>query len=121
MKDLALDKDTHDLYFNSNDIHTVDDIDQNEQHLKVRLLFYLREWFLDTAAGLPFYTDILVKNPNVPDIDNIIKSKILDTPDVIEILEFQSEYNNTTREYDVSFTVRSNYGTSDLQISLFSN
>jgi hypothetical protein len=120
MIDIALDKDTHDIYYFQNDIHVVNNIDNVEQHIKIKLLFYLQEWFLDTVAGLPFYTDILIKNPNIPNIDNIIKSKILDTPNVQEILEFDSIFNNSTRKYDVTFKVRTDYGdTSLLLISLF--
>ena len=96
MIDLALDKDTHDLYISVNDMQLVDNLDNVEQHLKTRLLFYLQEWFLDTTAGVPYYTDVLIKNPNIPDIENILKSKILDTTNVQEILEFDSVFNNAS-------------------------
>jgi len=122
VKDLALDKDTHDMYFDESDLHVVDDLDQVEQSLKERLLFYLREWFLDITAGVPYYTEVLIKNPNVPDIENILKSKILDTPNVLEILEFNSVFNNSARNFTVTFKSKTVYGdTSLLSISLFNN
>lgn len=121
MIDLALNKDTHDLYFDNADLTLVNDIDSVEQHLKVRLLFYLREWFLDTTSGVPYFSDVLIKNPNIPDIENIFKSKILDTNDVEEILEFNSTYDPSSRVYSISFKARTKYGEVDLQESLFNN
>ncbi len=117
--DLALDPDTHDLSIVDNDLQIVSDADQLEQNLKIRLQFFLAEWFLNINNGLPFYSDILVKNPNIPNIDSIVKAQIIDTNGVEEILEYISSFDNTTREYSINFTVRTEFGESDLQISLF--
>lgn len=120
MIDIAVDKTTHDLYVDNDDLQLVNDIDQVEQNLKVRLMFFRNEWFLDTTAGMPYYTDILVKNPNIPNIESIIKAIITDTPDVEEILEFNSEFNNSLRTYTVDFKVRTVYGEAEILVSLFS-
>lgn len=117
--DVALDLDTHDLYIAGNDLQIVNDADQLEQNLKIRLQFFLNEWFLNILIGVPFYTDILVKNPNIPSIDSIIKGKILDTPEVLEILEYDSSFDNTERTYTINFKIRTNYGESALDVSLF--
>ena len=119
MKDLALDRITHDLIYGNADLALVDELDQVEQNLKERLLFYKREWFLDGSAGIPLYDDILVKNPNVPNIESILKAEILDTPDVTALLEFKSVYDSTGRHYGVEFTVRTKYGTTSLETSIF--
>jgi GTPase SAR1 family protein len=120
MIDLAIDKTTHDLYIESDDLQLVNNIDQVEQSLKIRLLFFRDEWFLDTTSGIPYYTDVLVKNPNIPNIDSIIKATIADTPEVEELLEFRSEFNRSARTYTVIFKVRTTYGETEIQASLFS-
>lgn len=117
--DLALDPDTHDLYIAGNDINLVKNADELEQNLKIRLQFFLNEWFLNILVGVPFYADILVKNPNISNIDSILKGKILDTPGVNEILEYDSTFDNTARTYSVTFKIRTQYGESDLTVSLF--
>jgi len=119
MKDLALDKDTHDLIYTGSDLLMVDELDQIEQSLKERLLFYRQEWFLDTTSGIPFYDDILVKNPNVPNIENIIKAEIMDTPEAIELLSFKSEFDAPARSYSVSFSLRTEFGVASLELSIF--
>lgn len=117
--DIALDKDTHDLLITDGGLQTVSEADQLEQNLKIRLRFFFSEWFLNVNKGLPFYSDILVKNPNVPNIDAILKAEIKDTEGVEEILEYESIFDNTARTYTINFTVRTIYGEGDLQISLF--
>ena len=119
MKDLALDKDTHDLIYTGADLSMVDELDQIEQSLKERLLFYRQEWFLDTTSGLPLYDEILVKNPNVPNIENIIKAEIMDTPGAVELLSFKSEFDAQARSYSVSFSLRTEFGVASLEISIF--
>ncbi len=119
MINLALDKDTNDLVIENFNLQLVENLDQVEQSLKNRLLTFLQEWFLDTTAGLPFYDDILIKNPNIPDIENIIKAKIIDTPKVIELVEFNSNFDNAARSYSVTFKAKTEFGIVELTVSLF--
>lgn len=112
--DLCLDPDTHDLLVQKNDLLVCKSADQVIQSLKIRLQTIKGEWFLDTTAGLPYYEDILVKNPNLPNIDNIIKAQIIDTDDVEEILEYTSSFDSAGRSFSVSFRVRSIYGEVEL-------
>lgn len=115
--DLALDPDTGDLLIEDFDAQLVRDLDSVEQDLRVRLQFFLGEWFLDTTVGIPFYEDILVKNPNIPNIESILKAKILETEDVIELLSFDTAFEN--RILTVSFEVRTEYGDTAITTSLF--
>lgn len=112
--DLGLDPLTGDLAIEGNDLVIVSTSEQMVQNLKIRLRFFQGEWFLDIAQGLPFYESILVKNPNLPDIDNIIKAEIIDTEDITELLQYTSDYDPVLRTYSISFKVRSIYGISDL-------
>ena len=85
-------------------------LERVKYNLKIKLWVFRGEWFLDTTVGLPYYENILIKNPNVPNIDSIIKVTILDTEDVNEILAYQSDYDNTLRKLTVDFTVNTTFG-----------
>ena len=111
INDLRLDTTTHDLKIENFDLSVLSGTDVIAQRLKIRLEFFRGEWFLDTTVGVPFYTDILVKNPDIPHIETILKAEILDTPGVVELLAFETSYNAQTRKLDVSFTVDTDYGT----------
>jgi len=121
MIDIALDKETHDLLITGNNLQVVSEADQLEQNLKIRLQFFLSEWFLNVNKGLPFYSDILVKNPNIPNVDSIIKAEILDTIGVVELLKYISTFDNVERLYSIEFTIRTVFGENELAISLFNN
>jgi len=110
MSDILLDTTTHDIEIENYDFELVTGIDKVVQQIKIRLLFFKGEWFLDTLQGLPFYDDIFVKNPNIPNIDNIIKSEIVNTPNVKELLSYESDYDNTNRSLTITFEVDTLYG-----------
>ena len=103
----------------NNDLVIVSSEDQLEQNLKIRLLFFKGEFFLDITKGLPFYEDILVKNPNLPNIDNIIKAEIKDAEDVQELLEYNSNYDPQARTYDVSFKAQTSFGIIEFNETIF--
>jgi hypothetical protein len=110
VSDLLLDTTTHDLTVESFDLSLVSGIDNLVQKLKIRLLFFFGEWFLDTALGVPYYDTVLVKNPNVPQIDALLKSVILATEGVTEIISYTSDYDNGLRKLSVSFEAKTIYG-----------
>ena len=115
--DLALDTTSHDLLIDSFDLQLSKDLDAVDQSLRTRLQIFLGEWFLNIEDGIPFYNDIFIKNPNIPHIESILKSRILETEDVIELLSFDTEFSNRT--LSVSFKVRTLYGVIDISQSLF--
>lgn len=106
MKDLLLDRDTHDLVIENGNLQIADEDRQIEQRLKVRLLFIFGEWFLNTASGVPYYESIWKKSPNLPQVDTILKSTILGTPGILELISFEGEYDNGSRTYYVSFQAK---------------
>jgi hypothetical protein len=115
MRDLLLDIDTHDLEIDNYDLAIVDGADRVKQHLKIRLLFFFNEWYLDGTQGIRYYDFVAVKNPDMAIIDGIIKATIAETPDVLEILEYQSEYDVSLRSLTVTFTANTTYGIIELE------
>lgn len=111
-KDFKLDPITHDLVIINNDFVLVDGIEELVQNLKIRLWFFLQEWFLDTSEGVPFYEDIFVKNPDLNAVSSIIKDRIMSTDGITEIKNFELEYNSSQRTCEVVFEVDTIYGKS---------
>lgn len=115
MKDLKLDELTHDLQVTDYDLTFVNGIELVAQQLKIRLWFFHAEWYLDTSVGIRFFEDVLVKNPDLGSIENLLKETILSTPNVNSILEFTLNYDNSLRKLTVTFSVDTTYGI--LQVS----
>jgi hypothetical protein len=110
MIDIKLDTTTHDLDLSTLDLQFVDGLDYIAQKLKIRLWFLLGEWFLDTTEGVPYFEEILVKTPDISKIETILKSTILETDGVTEMLIFNTTFDRALRKFTVTFTVNTIYG-----------
>lgn len=93
MSDILLDPETHDVLdtngdFIGTDLSLVVDTEEIAQRLRQNLKFFFGEWFLDTRQGIPYYEQILKKNPNPVVVDSIFKSVIAKTDGVLELTEF---------------------------------
>jgi len=114
MKDLLLDEITHDLKVTDFDLSLVTGLDRVVQDLKVRLWIFFGEWFLDITAGVRFYGDVLVKNPDLNAIEALLKETITGTHDVIEILSFDLQFNSSQRSAQIDFEVNTTFGTTTI-------
>lgn len=104
MTTLKLDSD-HDVAIVSNAPVLVSGADEVLQRLKNRLKTFEGEWFLDTRIGLPFYREIFVKNPRGDRVASYIKREIINTPGVLELLEYTQTIGTSARTLTVSFKV----------------
>ena len=75
------------------------------QRLKIRLLTFYGEWFINTVYGVPYFQRLLgQKQTSKAAADLIFQSQILAEPGVKEIVTFDSTFVN--RKYSLSFSVR---------------
>lgn len=97
----------HDIALVGNDFVLTETIPMTlAQRLKIRLLTFLGEWYLDVTEGIPYYESILGKNRAKETVDNIFKNAILDDEDVLNIVEFESNISKD-RQYNLRFSVKS--------------
>ena len=78
------------------------------QRLKIKLLTFQKEWYLDNTIGIPYFQTILTRGVSKATIDIIYQEAILADPDVVEIVEFNSIIDTAARSYQMSFRVRTN-------------
>ncbi len=105
MSDIALNTTTDDIKLEKGDLVLTIGREAIRQHLQQRIRSFSGEWFLDLAAGLPYYQSILVKNPNLQAIQGILQAEIIATPGVTELQDFRLNYDNKTRRLTCEFTV----------------
>jgi len=91
------------------DFH-VNNPDAVAQAVLTRLRLWRGEWFLDTADGTPWSTEILGKRQRGRNPDAAIKQRILGTQGVNEILSYNSTFDGNTRRLSVNATVGTIYG-----------
>ena len=109
--DIQLDPGTHDLIIAPpGDLQLVDGAARVAQQIKVTLLLFFGEWFLDTSFGVPYLEDILVKNPKFAGINALLRARILDVPGVTRILALRMDFDRARRELSVTFTAETPFG-----------
>lgn len=107
--DFLLNSQTHDILWENGPLtkdYTTQPYTQTVgQRLKIRLLTFMGEWFLDTTYGVPYWQRLLgIKQTSKSAIDLIFQQQILSEPGVKEIVSFDSTFQN--RQYSLSFRVK---------------
>ena len=95
---------TADLDLSGHRFNLVTGDDAIEQHLRIRLRFFLGEWFLDARVGIPYFRDILVRNPNSALIRNIYRTTILDTPGIKSLESLELNIDTAARTLSLWFS-----------------
>jgi len=114
--DLKLQTIDHDLDVSTGDVEILTGREAVSQNLRIRLQFFLAEWFLDARIGIPYYEKILVKNPGTNVVRSIFRQAITTTPGIAELVSLATDYDGTTRTLSITFTAK----TTDDEILEFS-
>jgi hypothetical protein len=110
--DIQLDRSTHEVHIDpsTGDLQLVDGAARVAQQIKVTLLLFLGEWFLDTTFGVPYFEDILVKNPRWGTVNAVLRARIADVPGVGRIRRLTLDFNRPTRSLTVTFEAETAFG-----------
>lgn len=108
--DLALSAKTHDLIFKDNSFLLIDNAERVAQQIKIALLEWREEWFLDSRDGIPYLEYILIKNPNKNHIRSILTTAITNVEGVIGVSDMILDLDVKTRKLTVSYTANTDYG-----------
>lgn len=109
--DIKLDPTTHDISASGFDFTTTtDDVDALIQRLKIRLMSFKGDWFLNTDFGVPYFQEIFVSRNPKDDADTIFKLQITSMDGVSSLMSYSSTFNNSTREFNLDFKVKLDNG-----------
>jgi len=87
------------------------------QKVVTRLKLIAGEWYLDTTAVTPWFTQIFgYANPLARDL--VIKNIILTTDNVNEITSYSSSINATARSFDINANIDTTFGSTSISTSL---
>jgi len=91
-------------------IWPINNADKVAQQIKITLLAFLGEWFLDVTFGVPYLEEILIKNPRMSSIESILRAHITDVPDVTRINYLALSWDRKSRVLAVEFACETNLG-----------
>lgn len=110
MYDLAENIATSDLLLKDNDLMIIDNAERVAQQILITLRFWLAEWFLDMTQGVPYLEYILVKNPNINHVRQILTDKILSVEGVQTLDSMTLDFDARNRRLYVEYTATTTYG-----------
>ena len=110
MEDLRLNTDGDLALGPTGDLEGVAGLDAVVQRLRFALQHFKGEWILDEEFGVPWFQDVLKKNPNPVVVDAVIKAVILGVPGVLAIESLDLAWDRATRQLTVRFSALTTSG-----------
>ena len=110
MFDIAMDINTNDIVLQNGDILMIDNAERCAQQIAITLRFWLGEWFLNTTDGVPYLEYILVKQPNMAHIRQILTEQIQSVEGVKAVTDMELTFDQRERSLRVEYTADTDYG-----------
>ena len=107
--DFGLD-DEGDEYADATGLAMTGDLPGIKQQVTLRIGFFKGEWFLDEERGVPWYEEIIVKNPNLIRIREIFRDAILSVTGIREVTFMDLLFSAYTRTLSVNFRASTDLG-----------
>lgn len=92
-----------DLDLSSGDLVILEGINATSQRLERKLRMFQGEWFLDERLGVPYFQDILVKNPKTNVIMSIYREAISEDEAVTALNNLELNFDSVARKLFVTF------------------
>lgn len=104
MADFKLDT-NGDLAIENNSFVLLEGLEAIAQDLRIRLKFFLGEWFLDTRQGMPYFEKIFTDDPkpNLSVVKSIFRKALLLTPGVLNVTDLVINFDGQIRKATLSF------------------
>lgn len=115
--DIALTKE-HDIAIKNGDFFWFGGAKQIAQQVKITLLTFKGEWFLDVEHGIPYLDNVLIKNPNRVEIESILRTAVKDVPGVLAVPNMKLFVNHPARKLRVDINVETTEGVEKVTVEV---
>jgi hypothetical protein len=109
-EDIAMNVNSNDLVVKDGDLMLIDNAERVAQQILITLRFWYGEWFLNTTEGVPYLEYILVKNPNLAHVRQVLTEAIGSVPGVVSLDSMDFEYDRQGRTLAVDYSATTDYG-----------
>ena len=93
------------------------DIDAVTQTINTRLKLFSKEYWRDVSEGTPWLKEILGKTNSQNTLsykENLIKDRMLGTFGVLSILEWSSDFDNSSRKLSIKASILTEFGATSI-------
>lgn len=109
-EDIAMNINTNDLVLQDGDLMLIDDAERVAQQILISLRFWYGEWFLNTSEGVPYLEYILIKNPNIAHVRQVLTEAIEQVEGVQSVDSMTIDFDRQWRRLAVDYAVTTSYG-----------
>jgi hypothetical protein len=109
LRDIAIDA-NGEIVFVNGDISFVYDAQAIAQAIRIRLLFFLGEWFNDQTVGMPWFQQIFVKGTKLSTLTGLFRAMLQNTIGVNEVVSLTLNYTGNNRTLTVAWAVSTDFG-----------
>lgn len=81
------------------------------QKIRIRLLWFEGEWRWNTDEGMPYMTSLLVKNPDTDYFESVVREKIFEVEEVVDVKDVRIAYDTRTREAVIHYVALTDFET----------
>ena len=78
------------------------------QAIRIRLLWFFAEWRFAPEIGVPYFEDVLIKNPNINRIRRIVRREVMGVREVRDVRNMQVGIDPQSRRFRVAFDAVTN-------------
>jgi hypothetical protein len=107
-----LDDNLHDLSLDStgNIRMSANAAEDLSSRIECRLRTFKGEWYLNRDLGVPYYSEVLKKNPDIEKVRALLLSELVKVQGIAEVLRFTVGFDHATRVFQVFFSVKASDG-----------
>lgn len=73
------------------------------QKIRIRILWFAAEWRWDEELGMPYFEELLVKNPDAEYFEGLLREEIFNVDEVVQVKEVTILYDSQTREAVIQY------------------
>ena len=102
MKDILLTSEGDLIINKQGDISLTDSV---RQAVRIRLLWFFNEWRFAPQFGVPYFEEILIKNPNSLRVRNIIRNEAMSVDEVLDAKNITITLDAMTRKAVIALII----------------
>ena len=102
----------HDLRLTNGHLTFLEGHEAIAQKVKIRLWFFRGEWYLDQRIGIPYWSRVLVKDPDLPALESMFRRAIQESPGIALVERLTLELDRAERAATLSFSATTDSGQS---------
>ena len=81
------------------------------QKINIRLRWLAGEWRWDEDEGLPYFENLMIKDPDIDIFESYVREKIFEVDEVIKVGDVKITFDSKTRKAKIAYVAYTDFET----------